>query len=394
MRGSKFGNLKRLGYLIGLAVLTLQCKHNATVNYQYFQPDYYSWQLVSANDSLIFPLDSTSYNAIKSFNYFVDKGTEYISFYDDLSNSIMIYQFKSKSLIKKILLKNILPDKKVYKTTVFTKSLDSIFIASYLSLYMLDTTGTIKDSIAYRTKPDIVVSSLDNLNPPILKDNILFTEARPRLDHTNKKDLRKWKVLYQFDLKKKASNIGYQLPKTYQDNIYSYFFFYNSYCYNDKGRFVFSFPADTCIYETDLHKYHNAYYAKSKHQNEAIQPVIDMKELSLGEGATKLFQLSDSYGAIYFDPFNKRYLRVAEQKLKAQDIANKKIKKQQSIIILNEEFKIIGESTIDERISLSFVFLAIDGRIYARTNIKNQNSLDFVRLTYSASSDSIKLSKR
>ena len=231
----RFNNV--LGIVMALLSLsTLCCKNEDTVSSEfiYIQPEYNDLKIMSSNDSLTFNLDSNTFKYIKSFNYFVSDGKEYISFYDKQSQSINIYDFYQQKQVKRVSLKSVFAGQKLYKTTVYSKGLDSIFVLNNTFLYLLDATGRIKDSINYPNSPYVAIASLDNLNPPTFIQNSLYLEARPRLNNMKKKDLNKWKVLYKFDLQNKEVKLCYSLPESYKDNIYCYSYFYNSYCFNNR----------------------------------------------------------------------------------------------------------------------------------------------------------------
>ena len=171
------------------------------------------------------------------------------------------------------------------------------------------------------------------------------------------------------------------MPSLYRENLYGYSFLEYSSCVNDQGNFVFSFPADTNIYETNLTGLNNAYFAKSRFQTSTIASVAQ-STIDSGQGR-KEYYLRDSYGTIYYDPHHKRYLRFAKQKIRESDyLANKKERKR-SVIIFNEDFKIIGESAVADSLGFKTIFITPKGSIYIRTNAGDEQALHFVRLEYS-----------
>jgi hypothetical protein len=159
------------------------------------------------------------------------------------------------------------------------------------------------------------------------------------------------------------------------------------YCVNDKGNLVFSFSADTSIYETNLEDYHVAYYGKSRFQEEDISPVPET-ELEKDNGFKQL-TIRDSYGPIYYDSYKKRYLRVARQKISGELYETNKWERRSSFIIFDENFRIIGEGRFPADLSYSSIFFTPEGRIYSRVNIKDEYALHFVRLAYEERKDSL-----
>jgi hypothetical protein len=349
--------------------------------YKYLEPNYNLVQIRTGGDTISFPLDADTYNSIKSFNLFVEDSIEYISFYDRRSETINIYNFWTGTLKKKINLKECFKNRKLYNTTVYTKCFDSIYLTNELALYLIDTSYSFIDSIPFLEKPFIVRPSFENSTPPIIRGQTLYAKARPYLKETSQKDLRKWRTIYSFNIENHQKELHYPLPETYRNNIFGYYFFNYSYCYNHKNNMVFSFPADSNIYETDLKAYNMEYFGKSKLQTKHIE-AVSKQDIATGESLYRSYALRDSYGSIYYDPHNKRYLRVAKSKISYEDYKRKNFKRKQRLIIFDEQFKIIGESPVDSEISLSSLLFTSNGRIYARTNAKDEYALHFVRLIY------------
>lgn len=330
------------------------------------------------SDSLYFPLDDTTYNDIKSFNLFEGNGREYISFYDRRSESINIYDFAAKKKVKRLSLKTLFKKRKMYKTSVFVRTLDSIFITNQMKLYHLNSNGDIRKKIDFLEHPKYEWAYFDNVVPPVLKNGYLYTGVRPYVNAASFNSLREWKTLYAFDLTKAKATLYYPLPKAYRQNLYGDNFLAYNYCINDEGNFVFSFPADTNIYETDLDKIHFAYTAKSLFQTAAITPVP--KELLKTDKGSREYALRHAYSTIYFDPYRKRYWRISKQKMKLEEY--KKQKRKFSITILDKDMQVIGESELNDTIALNTIFFTRNGSIYARINIADEYAIHYVRLEY------------
>ncbi|AEV99035.1 hypothetical protein A4D02_10780 [Niastella koreensis] len=358
-------------------------ERDATIDstYVFIPPQYHSVQIASKPDTISIPLNDSTFNAIKSVNVFSQNGKEYLAFFDQRSGSLNIYTLRFPQPIKRIPVKEWLHHS-LYKTTVYVKSFDSVFVFNQNKLYLLNSVGKIKKSVEFVEKPDNAFALFDNNNPPVFKGNHLFAGVRPYVKETSLDDLKKWKVLYAFDLHNKKASLHYHLPELYQKNIFGYSFLDYSYCYNNHGRFVFSFAADTCIYETNLADFHAAYFAKSQYQDAPITPV-SKEELSTGEKQLENYITKDSYGPVYFDPYKNRYLRVVKSKISEAEYKAKKLDRTQRLLIFNENFKIIGESEIDKTIWLNTLFFTKEGGIYAQTKAGDEFALHFIRLAYS-----------
>lgn len=345
---------------------------------KYTSPQYDLTQLVETQDTIHFILDDSTYNSIKSFNLFSANGDEYISFFDERSLSLNIYNFHSQKKTKTISLKKLFKGHKVYKPTAFIPRPDSIFINNNKSLYLIDSTGKIRKKIKFLEEPRYSWAVFENDTPPVLIGSSLFASVRPYMNDESLESLDEWKVLYEFDLKNLKAKLHYHLPELLRKRFYGKRFLSQSHCYNDQGRFVFSFPADSAIYETDLSSSHISHSGKSKFQQTDI---TSMSRKDVDEDGSKQFAIRDSYGSIYFDPRNKRYLRVALHKVSEKEYQENK-QKSQSLIILNNDLEVVGESVISSNIQLNSLFITSSGNIYARVLKNDEYILHFIRLSY------------
>jgi hypothetical protein len=343
-------------------------------------------------DTLHFELNENAFNAIKSFNVFSVDKTEYISFYDEQSQSILIYNFTNQQFVKDIGLKNVLKGIQLYKTTAFVKNFDTILISNKNKLYLTDSDGNIKNTIEYVKKPAFAWAVFKNSIPPVFKNKQVFVSIRPYVEETSYKALKSWRLIYGFDLVENKATLYYHYPKILSENLFGHRFLDYSYCYNDDGNFVFSFPPDTLIYETNLESLNLLHYGKSKFQKEDIKP-LTKDDLNNDKGYEN-YMLRDSYGAIYFDPRSKRYLRVLYRKLNKQDYAAKRRQKEQSILIFDEQFRILGETTVDNDILLNNMVVSQSGDLFARILPNDEYALHFIRLAMTEKNQKLHVSKK
>jgi len=379
IRRIKAGKLKMLMILY---IVFMGCHNKKDVKeatYRYMSPVYSGIKLSATDDTIHFPLPNSTYNRIGVFNCFKEDSVTYISFFDRGSKSLNIYNFYSQELVKRAHLHDWVKNNKLDKASVFVKNFDSIYVTTHSSFYLLDSSGVIKSKVEFPEEFD-KWGYISNIEPAVFKDNLTYIGVKPFINEKSVKAQRDWKPLYAFDMKNKTKRLFYSLPNVYQENLYGYAFLEYSYCINNKGNFVFSFAADENIYETNLSDYHIAYFGKSKFQKGNIEPVTreDLKR----DDSYKFYCIRDSYGAIFFDPYRKRYLRMAKQRMSEAEFVSKTGRKKRSVIIFNENFQIIGESETNDEFSFDSIIFMDDGSIYARTNTKDERSLHFVRLTY------------
>jgi hypothetical protein len=332
-------------------------------------------------DTLHLALNDSTFNNIKSMNLFIDHDAEYLCIYDENSGSINMYDLLSQRLIKKVLPRKCLPDKRLYKTSVYCKNFDSIFISNNeKKLYMMDSSGIIKDAAKFSSKVFINVTRFQNTTPLVSSDSLIYTSIRPSGLISSIEKAREANVMYRFDFFNNRKVLLYRYPVRYLNHLYGYNFLEYSYCFNNKGHFVFSFPADSNLFETDLDKLHIAHFAKSQWQQGDIMPM--RKEDMHNDSSYKQFQIRDVYGAVFFDPYQKRYLRFFKQKISEADFAAKKYDRKATILIFDEDLRIIGESIWPKEVDFKTLFFTKDGGMYARVNRQDENALHFIRLTY------------
>lgn len=349
------------------------------------KPDYDDVKIHSTRDTMIFPLEQNILPTSIAFNYCEINGMQYISFTDNMTQTINVYDFQNRRLVSQIEMGKIPNVGGGTKKSAHVKNFDSIYVSNIYQLYQIGVDGNVKNVFDLRDENLTVTSQIavSNVIPPIFVDDRLYLAAYPNLFDSKLTDMKKWRVLCRINLKTGSHSFVYPLPKIYEKNLYGAPFLMPYYCYNKKKQFVFSFGADSDIYVTDLDSYNISYKGGSRFLSKVIEPVINPRELMSGEGTTKAFLKRDSYGPIYYDSYRKRYLRVAERRIGTQALISKDWKKEHSLIILDENFKIIGESLIDKELNLYTLFISPQG-VFARTDAQlDENNLYFVRLDYS-----------
>lgn len=359
--------------------------------YRYLKPAYGEMQIVSTTDTLHFPLSDSSYNDIESLNVFEDNDTEFISFFDRRSAALLIYRSAGGNVVKRIPLKKFLKKGSLKKNSIYVRNYDSILITNKNNLYLFDSSGHLKNSAAFIETPANAYALLDNTSPPVIVGTKLYTGVRQSVFNEQLKVYRKWKVIYEFQLEDDSAELKYNLPEMYHTHLYGFQYLSNSFCYNHHNRFVLSFGADTNIYETDLNDYNITYYGKT------LQQHMPAKWKSNKEGKDeeyKNYLTGEAYGAIYFDPFMRRYLRVAKKSINEEEYVSKNWSREQSLIIFDENFRIIGESAIEKSISLSTLLFTKDKKMYARINRKDEYGIHFIRLEYKDGNSKVELTRK
>jgi hypothetical protein len=374
--------------ILAIGVFLSACHQRQPYQFHYSPPNWNAMTLEVNDDSLHFPLTENTYNNIRSFNIFSDNGLDYISFYDKLSLSVNIYQISTQQLVSRIDIRKCITTRSLEKhTTVFCKNLDTILVLNKLTLFIIGKNLKLVDSVKLRTEPIVAFSSLSGDTPPVFIGQKLYISAYPYLSTTDKKALKKWRSIYEFDLRTGESTLFEGLPEIYFKGFYGRGFVESSYCLNRDGKFVMSYGADSNLYVTDFRSYAHAYNAKSKYHEQLVSHATPA-ELKTEDGPQKAYLLRDSYGAIYFDRIREMYFRIAEKKITLAAYNQGERKKIKSLILLDKDFQIVGETTLPAGVSTNSIFFTSDGKMFARTHNQDEDTLHFVRVSIANIQDS------
>ncbi len=334
---------------------------------------------IKTGDTISFPLSEHHYNNISASNFFVSNGRSFVSFYDKGSKSVLVYDFNTRELVKASPLINWVRKTKLDKASMYFINFDSIFVTTQESLYLFDSSGQIHKKIDFFTEKE-KTGTVNNTEPAVVKGNSVFVGVKTVLSEKSLGAHKKWCPLYKIDLETGQKEMAYKLPDIYHKDLYGYPYMDYSYCINDKGNFIFSFAADTSIYETDINTFNISYNAQSRFHKGAI-PSLSRDEIS-GPGTYKIYSLRDSYGPIIYDPFRNIYMRQAKQGMSEAEFDSKKGFKKRTIILLDSSFKIFGEVETNNEFSFSSMFFSSDGRPYVRVNSLDEQALHFTDIRF------------
>jgi hypothetical protein len=348
---------------------------SSQITLKYISPQNDSFELKASTDTIRFNLDEDIYNSVKSFNLFSTSFKEYISFYDAKSITIALYDFNSRVLVKKVPLKPVLQNEKPLKTGVFVKNFDTIIVTNGANLFLIDSSGKVKIKMSASDPSQFPVSG--GQYPPFFTDGCIFTSIRPNIDQESLASVRNYKVLYKFDSRRSLVTKLFPLPKFYSDGYYGDNLFKYNHCINDKGQLILSFWADSLIYQYDFNKGPTAFIGKSKYQYNNI--AATKKDSLRGKGDMKHFLMQDSYGPVLFDPYRKLYYRVFNLAISEDEYAAKSWKKKQSLVILDENLRIIGNSSLTSELSIATLVFSQQG-VFSRINYDNEYAIEFIKL--------------
>ena len=316
-----------------------------------------------------FPLDSdVKYNPFYLW-IFEENGKRYLSFLNYRTTQLHFYDFDTAKFLFKVTLDKEGSNGVVMPTGYYIKDFNNMYISSsaYFGLIKVDTTGTIVQKIAYG-KTDTGYKILPSYNPsshpylpPIFIGNKVYI-TQNNLERFCPAEKTPISVVIDTVQKKYTS-----LPLTYsiltekqlESNISSFGRTY------DGKNFIYSFYVDEDILVTSIdHAEVKRIKAKSKYINTPDEK-LDFESES---APIKVLTLA-RYGDLIHDPYREVYYRFAYHKTELENNVNwwGKIvygRKKFSVIILDKDFQIIGETLFPEAIYNSCVFFVEKEGLY------------------------------
>ena len=332
-----------------------------------------------------FPLDSdVKYDA--SYLYtFEENGKRYLSFLNYRTTQLLFYDFDTAKFLFKVTLDKEGSNGVVMPTGYYIKDFNNMYISSsaYFGLIKVDTTGTIvqkiaygKTSTGYKILPSYNPSSRPYLPPIFIGNKVYITQNN--LERFCPAEKTPLSVAIDTVQKKYIS-----LPLTYsiltekqlESNVSSF-----SRTYDGKN-FIYSFYVDEDILVTSIdHAEVKRIKAKSKYINTPDEK-LDFESES---APIKVLTLA-RYGDLMYDPYREVYYRFAYPKTELEDNVNwmgKAIygRKKFSVIILDKDFQIIGETLFPEAIYNPYAsFVSKEGLYISRDYQMNYDqSEDFM----------------
>lgn len=348
--------------LVMLLCLLISCKQEKSSSL-------YLYNLETAKTIKSFNLDSdVRYNAFYLYPLSDNKGKEYLSFLNYRTNQILFYDLKTNNFLFKLDLDTEGPNGVVQPTGFYIEDFDNIYVTSYAypGLIKVDSTCSIVQKIPYETTnsgykvlPSYTPSSHPYIPPVIINDKIYITQnAVERFCPITKTPLS-----VAIDTINKKSE---DFPLTYSvltekelqanDTRFSRVF--------DGEKFIYSFYVSEDIIVASID---HSDIKKIKVKSKYIDSPTGEQENS--ERGPKLNLELARYGDLIYDPYREVYYRFAYPKTTLEDNIRwwgKAVygRKKFSVIILNKDFQIIGETLFPEAVYNSYVFFVHKDGLY------------------------------
>lgn len=361
--------------LLSILILFFSCQSDKKIN-----PD--SYCVKPTNTQLVFPLDEKTKIYIYSMQTYTDASEEeYLVFQNERYLDLLFYNMKTQKLYKKIQCAYEGPDGVPKFSGFFVRNMDEIYVthSNYDGITVINGEG--KPVKTYRTKSkegkgiSTTVAVADVLIQQI--NEILYIPLDINWYYGGNLKFQKSNLCATLNLKNQKIEA---LPLTHLDiigkedeNIFTLLY---SRCTNGK-QFVYSFHDTEDIYVTDLAQ---TTLQKIKSKSKYLSP-LEFKPKKRGyataDNCTSMAE--PRYGNILYDPYRKVYYRIAFPKADIEKGVNCfELRsfggKNFSIMILNEDFEIIGETLMpDYTYNPKLCFVRPDGLYISESHVFNPN---------------------
>ena len=332
-----------------------------------------------------YPLDSyVKYNPFYLWT-FEENGKRYLSFLNYGTTQLYFYDFDTEKFLSKVTLEQEGPDGVGMLSGYYIKDFNHIYVSSYIyqGIIRVDTTGVIVQKIPYRKTgsgykiiSSYNASSHPYLPPIFIGDKMYITQQNNErfcpaektpisvaIDTIQKK-YTSLPLTFSILTEKQVKSNGDRFSRDY-----------------DGKNFIYSFYVDEDILVTSIdHAEVKRIKAKSKYINTPDEK-LDFESES---APIKVLTLA-RYGDLIYDPYREVYYRFAYPKTELDDKINwmgKSVygRKKFSVIILDKDFQIIGETLFPEAIYNPYAsFVSKEGLYISRDyQINYDQSEDFM----------------
>ncbi|MEC7752683.1 DUF4221 family protein [Roseivirga sp. UBA1976] len=301
------------------------CDNKNTEELTYIGDDNIEVQVVGTKS---FPLDSIT-SSTSLIEYFEVENNGYLGLLNTNSNSIYIYDYDSESILK-ILSFPIQGPNSVGRIEGFHfHNFDSLFIHSQnsLRLYLSDTTKTIKRRYDLSDSKGLVPSSSFSNDMPMFlyKNNYYINAWGHQKEYYNNSEYPN-SLLLKLDLETGNTERILSYPSTYVGTgVWGIQFHFMWNAYDSKtGEISLSFPIDRNLYFFNQAGELSNFNASSN-QIDKIRPLSEKDRYLPSDPfqELKVFQTQSTYYSVYYDPYNKLWLRFINVKMNEDDFDSK-----------------------------------------------------------------------
>ncbi len=357
-----------------------------TINYNCSNPERgnYSIQLLE-KEKVTLPIDSLTSNITSGLGFFLENGREYIYFYNRPSHTILYFDLERKVISQQTKLTEQGPNTVHHPVDYNRISADSMLImpAYTKRMYLVNRKGEVMKRYDFtKTLPP---------GTPWKSEPIFFFDRYktkclihtfPLGDQRQPNDFYSIPVGAVFDYQTEQTKPNlFTYPEVYQKgNVWGTYQAIYRQAIDEKGQAILSFPMDAKVYVKSLN-------GASLGEHEAACDEFTKTPTPIKDnGDNEAYNIqTDSYEDILYDSYRNVYYRFATKgrtELPEKRVASGAIYKPAYVIILNEQFKKIGETKLPEnRHDIQSFFVGKKGLYISDSHPDNLNNRED-RLTF------------
>lgn len=305
-----------------------------------------------------FPLDAeTATKPIYTQIFVNNSGDSIFSLLNSYNNSIYLYDYKNMDFIKKIHYEKEGPNGIIRPMGYYIKSLDSIYVfdGMKMEISVSDSAAVVRNRILLKTSLDNQWAlynpqySLSTINPITLRNNHLLMVGFAPFS-LPEKYLDTFFFSTSIDVKTNEIANFHKYPKELYGHNYNWEGGYSTMVYPCLlgNNIYYSFPIshDIFIYNFENDDYHKVYGGSN--YAESIKSINHEQRRTPDELIAENFLTQNLYGALLYDNYRKIYYRFMLNSIPNAKITTPIEEKKISVIIMDCNFKYLGESIIGD----------------------------------------------
>lgn len=346
------------------------------------------YKIIETNKRIEIPIDSETNIYTRAMHHFIENGIEYITIEnsDNIGdyNTINFYRLDTKRLSHKIKIAkegdNGIPRFSGHGVC----DLDNVFLSGFGTsiLYQINKNGEIKKKYNYSVTDKQEYTTDNDFNSLVYKpltivNSKIYQMQYPTPSNANREELINTSLTLTIDtLTNKTTKLPLTYPALWKEGKGMGLNPHCSRIYDGK-QFIYAFRMNENIIITKDHIKSKSIPIKSKYINELNTEGFS-KDLSFKDFEIKADEQA-VYGNIIYDKYRNVYYRFAYPECKLNKTYFEYIfcRKEFSIIIIDENFNIIGETLFPaDKYAPGLFFVNKDGLYISENNVENINTSD------------------
>lgn len=340
---------------------------------------------------LIFSLDDSTIENMEYLQYFQRNDSNIFAFTNRYDNSIVFYDYDTRKYIDRICYHKEGGDGIGSIFSFYYINEDSVYLYhfNFRTLYHTNSKGRVlkkhQINVFPNPSPDSLflapilfprtLSPLRLVNDEMLIPGFLMAEVKGENEENRP-------VMTYYDLKTGGIRHSDSYPAIYHKGYWGGDFIWRNpyYTLSPKNEIVLSFSADHNI---RVHEFSNTKYKECYAGNgddtefEPIESYIPIDARISEEQCHRHYVENLNYGPILYDNYRKIYYRIVLLPDYDIDIKKKPIRKPVGIIVLNEEFEIIGKCSLPKAdYWINQCFVGVEG-LHIQIQSDNEDELKF-----------------